>query len=82
MDFHSRAPRVGGSDFGACENFAYRYAILFFVRGGGDENKIAYPLREKHFVRTPQIEGVDFSIFQKMVLRDFAYRVRLFRNIE
>ena len=31
--------------------------------------------------RTPQIEGIDFEFFQKMVLRDFAYRVRLFRNI-
>ena len=35
MDFHSRAPRVGGSDFGACENFAYRYAKSFLFGGGG-----------------------------------------------
>ena len=70
MDFHSRAPRVGGSDFGACENFAYRYANVFLF-GGGTKNNFAYPLREKHFVRTPQIGGADFSHFPKNGLARF-----------
>ena len=37
--------------------------------------------RKKPF-RTPQIGGVEFSFFQKLVLRDFAQLLRFFRYIE
>ena len=73
MDFHDRAPRVGGSDFGVCENFAYRVRDIFFVRGGYAKKKSRVP---------PQLGGSIFNFFQKLGLRDSAYPVRLFRNVE
>ena len=67
MDFQSQAPRVGGLVFGPAEGlreFAYRVRDFFFFVGGYAKKKIAYPVREKKQFRTPQIGGIEFSIFQ------------------
>ena len=83
MDFHDRAPRVGGSDFGVCENFAYRVRDFFFVRGGYAKKYFSRTRYAKKKSRVPpQLGGSIFNFFQKLGLRDSAYPVRLFRNVE
>ena len=86
MDFHDRAPRVGGSDFGVCENFAYRVRDFFFCsggRGGGTRKNFSRTRYAKIFFAYPSNWGGRFLIFfQKLGLRDSAYPVRLFRNVE
>ena len=66
MDFHDRAPRVGGSDFGVCENFAYRVRDFFFVRGGGTRKNIfRVPGTRKKKAAYPPSWGVRFLIVFK-----------------
>ena len=83
MDFHSRAPRVGGSDFGACENFAYRVQDFFFGSGGVRDICFSRTRYAKNIFRVPlKLGGSIFNFFQKLGLRDSAYPLRLFRNVE
>ena len=65
MDFHDRAPRVGGSDFGVCENFAYRVRDFFFVRGGYAKKYFSRTRYAKKKVAYPPSWGGRFLIFFK-----------------
>ena len=75
---------MGGSDFGVCENFAYRVRDFFFVRGGGTrKNNFRVPATRKTNIAYPSNWGGSiFNCFQKLGLRDSSYPVRLFRNVE
>ena len=65
MDFHDRAPRVGGSDFGVCENFAYRVRDFFLFGGGTRKNIFRVPGTRKKKVAYPPSWGGRFLIFFK-----------------
>ena len=74
---------MGGSDFGACENFAYRVRDFFFVRGGYAIFVFSRTRYAKNKIRVPlKLGGSIFNFFQKLGLRDSAYPLRLFRNVE
>ena len=58
------------------------YAIFFCSGGVREKIFFAYPVREKKSRVPPQLGGSIFNFFQKLGLRDSAYPVRLFRNVE